>query len=234
MKILDNYQQLFSELVSIIESELAKGSSGALGFCGGRSIRPLYEQLLENPDSISSENWKKLQFFLVDERLVSVGSTESNFLQLEKELLEPLREKSLISSKQSHPALKENCDAESLVELYQDALHANGKELLVAFLGVGEDGHVASLFPSRLAGMSESGINQQDFLLVEDSPKPPARRISASPNLLRRAKHVFLIFSGSAKRQAWDNFNNPELDIDDCPAKLFFGQGNLNCLVNLA
>ncbi len=234
MKILDNYQQLFSELVSIIESELSKGSSGALGFCGGRSIRSLYEQLLDNPDYISKENWKKLQFFLVDERLVSVGSRESNFLQLEKELLEPLRKKSLISSEQMHPALKDDCDAESLIELYQDTLHANGKELLVAFLGVGEDGHIASLFPGHFSGVLESGAEEQDFLLVEDSPKPPLRRISASPSLLRRARHVFLIFSGSAKRQAWDNFNNPDLGVDDCPAKLFFGQSNLSCLVNLA
>jgi len=235
VKIIDQYGQLLAELKTIIESSFLERSeitsSLALGFCGGRSIRPVFEGLLQEKDLFTEKQWGAVQFFLVDERILPVGSSESNFFQLERELLQPLSEQGLIRDEQCHPMLVENKAVDQLAGNYQRRLKENGKNFQIAFLGVGEDGHVASLFPGSF--QKSQGMIEEDFLFVNDSPKPPLERISASASLLKRSGHIFLIFSGASKKQAWENFNNPEAGVEDCPAKMFHGQSNLSCLVNL-
>jgi len=165
----------------------------------------------------------------VDERLVSAGSPEANFTQLENEFLQPLLELGLIAESQWHPLLCSEIEKSQLMVEYQKSLRSNGERFLAAFLGVGEDGHLASLFP----GSSLYKQGEADFVFIDDSPKPPSERVTASASLLKRSEHIFLIFSGHAKKDAWDNFNNPEIDISFCPAKLFYGQSNVTCLVNV-
>jgi len=70
----------------------------------------------------------------------------------------------------------------------------------LVFLGIGEDGHFASLFPGTY---TEDGKEEQ-VLLVEDSPKPPARRTTLSYRGFRTlaTSKVFLLFLGEGKREA--------------------------------
>jgi len=70
----------------------------------------------------------------------------------------------------------------------------------LVFLGIGEDGHFASLFPGTY---TEDGTEEQ-VLLVEDSPKPPARRTTLSYRGFRTlaTSKVFLLFLGEGKREA--------------------------------
>jgi 6-phosphogluconolactonase len=64
------------------------------------------------------------------------------------------------------------------------------------FLGMGEDGHVASLFPNASAGIVNCDM---PFLAVENSPKPPSRRISMSYAIIAAAKQVCILASGAGK-----------------------------------
>jgi len=80
---------------------------------------------------------------------------------------------------------------------YSDTLEAVGDFDLV-LLGLGEDGHTASLFPGR----DWSGAAAADVLAICDAPKPPAQRVSLSAARLSRARAVLFLVTGITKRQA--------------------------------
>jgi 6-phosphogluconolactonase len=67
------------------------------------------------------------------------------------------------------------------------------------FLGMGEDGHVASLFPNASVEIVNGA---KPFLAVENSPKPPFRRISMSYAIIAAAKQVWILASGAGKEAA--------------------------------
>jgi 6-phosphogluconolactonase len=69
----------------------------------------------------------------------------------------------------------------------------------VVLLGLGEDGHTASLFPGAGWGVP---ADSPDTLAVIGAPKPPPERVSLSASRLRRASHVFFLVSGAGKCDA--------------------------------
>jgi 6-phosphogluconolactonase len=81
---------------------------------------------------------------------------------------------------------------------YAAALKEVGDFDLV-LLGLGEDGHTASLFPGQALGDTPGA---PDVLAVRDAPKPPAERISLSATRLSRARQVFFLVAGENKRAA--------------------------------
>jgi 6-phosphogluconolactonase len=81
---------------------------------------------------------------------------------------------------------------------YADTLRGVGEFDLV-LLGLGEDGHTASLFPNRDWGTSPDA---PDVLAVFDSPKPPPQRVSLSAARLTRARAVLFLVAGESKRDA--------------------------------
>jgi 6-phosphogluconolactonase len=66
-------------------------------------------------------------------------------------------------------------------------------------LGLGDDGHTASLFPGQPLGECPDA---KDALAVHDAPKAPAKRVSLSAARLGRARNVLFLVTGAAKRQA--------------------------------
>lgn len=72
----------------------------------------------------------------------------------------------------------------------------------IALFGVGEDGHVASLFPKHPA-LEIPGVR---YLDVENSPKPPPSRISVSLDLVKEIPDPFVFFMGESKRNAFERF----------------------------
>ena len=83
-------------------------------------------------------------------------------------------------------------------QLYGETLHAVGEFDLV-LLGLGEDGHTASLFPDHEWGAAPGS---PDTLAVFDAPKPPPQRVSLSAARLSRARQVIFLVSGASKRRA--------------------------------
>jgi 6-phosphogluconolactonase len=67
------------------------------------------------------------------------------------------------------------------------------------FLGMGEDGHVASLFPNADAKIPDVSV---PFLVVENSPKPPPTRISLSYKPIFAARNLWILVSGAGKESA--------------------------------
>lgn len=214
------------EINAFLTKALEKGSRINIGFCGGRSIVQLLGILEKNA---SSEIWQKSNFFLVDERAVELSSPDSNYKLLNEELFSKLIANQVINSKQIHPFIVDNNSADFGLAEYNKIFQENGGSFDLIFLGVGEDGHIASLFP----GHPNLKNTDQKYFLITDSPKPPPIRISISKQLIAQTPLVVILFIGEAKRSAYENFNNPHIKEEDCPAKIALSAKNLLLLSDL-
>ena len=138
-------------------------------------------------------DWKKITVFWVDERAVMPDDPESNYGLAKRMLLTPLGNK-------GPTAIPMPTDRMPLGQaaLWYDEILAtqlNNRPLDLAILGIGEDGHVASLFPGHKA------LLQEDLraVAIEDAPKPPPRRLSLTLRFLLQTKKIWLIAIGPRK-----------------------------------
>jgi 6-phosphogluconolactonase len=137
-------------------------------------------------------DWRKITLFWADERAVPVDDPDSNYGLAERMLLSPL-------GARAPRAIRMPADANlaQAAVWYDDALatELDGGVLDLAILGVGEDGHIASLFPGHPALLQ----NDLRVVAVEDAPKPPARRLSLTMRYVLQSKKIWLIAIGPRK-----------------------------------
>ncbi|MDQ3261455.1 MAG: 6-phosphogluconolactonase [Pseudomonadota bacterium] len=110
--------------------------------------------------------------------------------------------------------------------MYAKTLRTVGDFDLV-LLGLGEDGHTASLFPGHEWGTAPGS---PDTLAVFDAPKPPPQRVSLSAARLSRARHVLFLVSGESKRSAVAEWRAGK----DIPARAIMPSGGVDVLVESA
>jgi 6-phosphogluconolactonase len=151
-------------------------------------------------------DWKRLTLFWVDERAVSPDDPESNYGVAERMLLHPL-------GARAPTAIRMPTDKMPLGEAalwYDQALagYLHGGGLDLALLGVGEDGHICSLFPGHKALL----VEDLRTVAIEDAPKPPPRRLSLTLRFLLQTRKIWLIAIGPRKlpvlRAAIDKTSN--------------------------
>lgn len=139
-------------------------------------------------------DWDVTHLFWADERAVPTSSPDSNFGLADSLWLG----KSGANSSSIHPMLVASVDLNAAAAAYSDELaRVLGKtpRLDVVLLGVGADGHVASLFPGHAALSEEHRLT----LPIVDSPKPPPRRLTLSLPLLVSAERVIVMALGNSK-----------------------------------
>lgn len=135
-----------------------------------------------------------VHFFWADERCVPPDSPESNYYLMRKRLIEPLN----VPDTQVH-RIKGELEPlagakQASVELSRLARPA----LDTVFLGMGEDGHIASLFPGEPLGDSPA----EPYRAVFNSPKPPPQRITLAMQPMVAARSVWVLVSGVGKADA--------------------------------
>lgn len=187
-----------------------------VGLCGGRSVVGLLSALEHESHAQPKDLLQRLQLFMVDERLVPLSDEQSNFGGLKKLLFDALVERGTLQASQLHPFITDNTQPDSGCASYAAELSRFGGRFTVVVLGVGEDGHVAGLFP-RHPVLQQEG---RGFFSFQDSPKPPPARMTASKALITGANLSILLFLGEGKRAAWGAFGRTETAVDDCPALL--------------
>ena len=147
-------------------------------------------------------DWTRIEIFWIDERAVPPDHPDSNFALASTLLLAPARV----------PAARIHRMHGELPDLAQAARRATDDLKLVAgdppfidfvLAGVGEDGHVASIFPGANSGGVDSGsAGLQPCLPVYDAPKPPPRRLTLSFPVLAHAGRVVVAAFGASKAAA--------------------------------
>ena len=179
--------------VAIEEARRARGVAH-LSLAGGSTPRVMYEllaPLLVHPEG--------LHLWFGDERAVPPDDEESNFRMVSESLLAVAE----ISAERVHRILGER-PAPEAAEIYADELgravarNADGVPVLdLAFLGLGEDGHTASLFPGDpMIGVPGSLVR------AVSAPKPPPDRVTLTLDVLRAARRVIVLATGGGKREA--------------------------------
>lgn len=164
----------------------------SLGVSGGSTPLPAYRQLAQSPLP-----WNRIRAVLVDERFVAADHADSNERALREcfapAIAQGLRLQGLRGDAE---------DLESAAEQASRELRALPRGLDVLLLGMGEDGHTASLFPTAEAFDAAIGLDA-DLPLYAMQPMPahaPHPRLSMSLSFLRRSACCHLAISGDAKR----------------------------------
>jgi 6-phosphogluconolactonase len=137
------------------------------------------------------------QVWFGDERCLPVGHADRNDTMARLALLDHVG----MMSSQIHPIPAE-AGPEAAARSYSESLRDVGIFDLV-LLGLGEDGHTASLFPGHEPAPAP---DSPDAIAVHNAPKSPPERVSLSAARLSRARHVLFLVSGTGKRDAMSQF----------------------------
>jgi 6-phosphogluconolactonase len=170
-----------------------------LALSGGTTPGRTYELLGAKPEDLSG-----VEVWFADERCVPADDEESNYLLVAQTLLSPAGfapERVHRMEGEAGPYEGAHRYTEELVRHLQgaDATDPAVPVLDLIVLGIGPDGHVASLFPG--APTLDAG-EEAICLGVEDSPKPPPQRITLSLAVLRAARECLLLATGASKADA--------------------------------
>jgi 6-phosphogluconolactonase len=138
-------------------------------------------------------DWSRISLFWVDERAVPPDDSDSNYGMANRVLLAPLGRQAPRAFRMpaDHPDLGEAAVQYDLIL----ARELQGGPLDLAILGVGEDGHICSLFPGHRALMAEGRV-----VAVDDAPKPPPRRLSLTLSYLNQTRQIWVVVIGEQKR----------------------------------
>jgi 6-phosphogluconolactonase len=149
-------------------------------------------------------DWSRVHLFWGDERYVPEDDEERNEKQAREALLDHID----IPSSQVHPMAASDgefgSDVGAAALAYEQILAANAEpgdpapNFDVHLLGVGPEGHINSVFPDTPAVRETTRM----VVAVEDSPKPPPRRITFTMPAVQRCREVLLLVSGAGKADA--------------------------------
>jgi 6-phosphogluconolactonase len=184
-------------MLSTLEAAALARGRATLAIPGGRSPGPVLTQLARQCDAFLRQ---RLHLLWVDERAVPRGTAERN----DAVTLAAWQQGGPLPAA-VHPMPAEDTDLEAAAIAYATTLaQATGgtRRIDVCLLGIGEDGHCASLFPDH-PGLAELA----DVFVVYDSPKPPPRRLTLSLPILHRAESLVILVTGEVKggiaKAAW-------------------------------
>jgi 6-phosphogluconolactonase len=189
---------------SLILGIIASTGRTRLAVPGGRTPGRIFELLASSPRLL-----RDVEILFADERAVPLDDPESNYRLLREKLLAPLGD-------QAPRAIPMRADADDLEAAAREYERHLEEPLTVVLLGIGQDGHIASLFPrSPLLDEQERRV-----CAVYDSPKPPPRRLTLTPRALGEAESICVVATGAGKRAAVARALSEEGDEHDCPARL--------------
>lgn len=182
-----------------IEAARRNEAQHCVALSGGRIARKLFSAAAQQAE-VRKLTLSSVHFFWADERCVPPNDPESNFRTANELLFTPLR----IPDEQFHriqgaePPNVAAADAEA--EICRIApLNSDGRPVLdLILLGMGEDGHVASLFP----GEPESVMANPAVYRAVTASKPPPERITIGYMAIAAARHVWVLASGPGKEAA--------------------------------
>lgn len=185
---------LADALLAVAAAALAARGVFHLVLAGGSTPRALYRELAAR--QAGDARW---QIWYGDERCLPPDDPERNSVMAESAWLAG----SAIPAQNRCPIAAERGAVEAAADYGERLKHVPDFDLVL--LGMGEDGHTASLFPGHDWG-EDSG--SPAALAVADAPKPPPERVSLSAARLRRSQHVWLLMTGAGKREALARWNS--------------------------
>lgn len=189
-------------LLTTLRDAQSRAGEASLVLTGGGMGRASLEAVRDSPER-DQVDWTAVDIWWGDERYLPAGDPERNETLARAALLDHVP----VAASRVHVIAADDDtttrgDPEAAAALYRELLrtHGDGAEsprLDVILLGVGPDGHVASLFPGHPALEDPRAA-----FAVHDSPKPPPTRISLGFSAINSARQVWFVVSGTDKAEA--------------------------------
>jgi 6-phosphogluconolactonase len=199
------------ELLNRIADAQAAGAIPHICLTGGTIAESIHREVARLAPE-SGVDWGAVEFWFGDERFVAPDSPDRNAGQAKGAFLDELG----VPAHRIHQ-MASTADAASVEEgaaAYAEELRGSGGGRFdVMMLGVGPDGHIASLFP----GFPQLDVTDAIAVGVTGSPKPPPERISLTFEALRRSASVWFLVSGEGKAAAVASAVGGA-DVHDTPA----------------
>jgi 6-phosphogluconolactonase len=218
------------KFVSIARDAIENNERFSVALAGGSTPKSFYS-LLASANFLSQLEWKKVFFFFGDERNVLPDSDESNFRMANENLLKPLK----IPPENIFRWQTELKDAEKIAENYQgiikeffDLAESEFPRFDLILLGVGEDGHTASLFP-----FSNALCETEKIAVVNLVEKLGINRLTLTFPAINNASNIVFLISGAAKANALKEVLEGELQSEKFPSQNVHPKnGNLFWLID--
>ena len=188
--IFDNKEKYLKNLVINFRKDLKKNKLNKLIFPGGNTPISFFKKL-----SKEKINWKNIRISLTDERLIinkKIMSYESNFTSLQKNLFYNL----------SYNNFPEYIPLPNKNMSYSDKIYGNFIEKSAVYLGVGEDGHIASIFNN------DFDISEKRNIFFTSKKHSKHKRVSWTFNSLLKSNKIIFLLSGRKKKNLISNIVN--------------------------
>ena len=173
-------------ITEIIEDTITRRGLCSLALAGGATPRPVYERMAI-PPLANRVKWDRVSIYFGDERCVPPDHPESNYRMTHEVLLQHVR----IPSASVHRMEGERTDSDAAARDYEGHLPA---ALDVLLLGMGEDGHTASLFPH-----SPALAERTRRVMAVTRPGGASRRLTITPPVIEAADTVIVLVAGASK-----------------------------------
>jgi 6-phosphogluconolactonase len=194
-------------LVGRTRAAVAARGSSSVALAGGATPRATYE-VLATSALAGAVPWGAIDWYFGDERGVPPDDPESNY-RLAAQTLFAGRPEALA---RAHRMPADAADAKAAAREYGRLLP---EPLDVVILGMGEDGHTASLFPG-----SPAVDERVERVLPVEGAKPPRRRMTITPPVIETARDVLVLVSGASKAEALARALEGPLDVRALPVQL--------------
>lgn len=187
-----------NEIESKLISLLKQSDTIHVALSGGNTPLPILKLLAQR-----KMNWNKIQFYLVDERCVLYNSEQSNFMNLKRVFFDKI-------SSMVYPMTLNDENYEKASFIYNQVIDGLPKkkgipQFDLILLGMGIDGHTASLFPDTKALEEEKA-----WVVLNEVPQMELLRMTITFPVILNAKNVWVLCKGADKNEIIDNLYSKE------------------------
>ena len=206
---------LAQEILNIAKKSISEKNCFSIVLTGGQSVLSLYK-ILSKADS----NWDKWHIYIGDERFLPAGHKDRNDQLINEAWLDNsiIPKSNIYFIKAELGSVKAKLEYESIIDKID--------KFDVTLLSMGEDGHVASLFPDHVYPKN------QNVVIDMNSPKLPKQRISMSYERISASNNIFKIIIGESKKMATQlvlkNIALPFNKVCGDSEKIFIHKGSIN------
>ena len=189
----DLAREAAGRLIELIADAIRQRGRASIALSGGSTPKRLYQLLTQPPYSLAID-WSKVHLFFADERFVPHDDPESTVRLVRETLLAGVS----VPETQFHTMPTTGASPEACAAAYEallkDHFGSDDTAFDLTFLGMGPDGHTASLFPGFpvAAGLVAP---------VYDSPKPPPVRLTLTYGALRNSRAIWFLVTGADKAE---------------------------------
>jgi len=205
---------LSQNIYEIINEAIKKRGRASMAVSGGSTPKPLFEEL-----SLLNLDWSKVDLTLVDDRWVDADHKDSNELLVRTHFIKNKAERvNFLPLKNDEQTAKQG------ISLSEEGLQSFTMPFDVIILGMGEDGHTASLFPCSDELKEGMDLKTKNTLVSTNPKSAPYERISLTAKSIMEAKKVFLHLNGSSKLHTIEEAMNLS-DSNKMPIYAFLDHG---------